>query len=64
MERRFCFDATKVEANASLEFLRTRFTVEAHLAIQFVVGEAQAAGVPESESLPADLPEVDLQEIA
>jgi hypothetical protein len=60
----FYFDATKVEANTSLDSVRLRFTVEAHLEKPFAEGEAQAAGVPEPDSLSAGLPEVDLREIA
>ncbi len=61
------FDATKVEANASLDSVKPRFAVEAHLAQLFPdeqVKVAQAEVGPEPVPLPVDLPEADLQELA
>src|SRR3712207_6689924 len=62
------FDATKVEANASLDSLRPRFAVEAHLAHLFAGAEAdslapnvdeegQEAQLPWPAALPVELTE-------
>jgi transposase len=58
------FDATKVEANASVDSVKPRFAVEAHLAELFAEGGTQAAGAPEPEPLPVDLPEDALRGLA
>jgi transposase len=59
------FDATKVEANASVESLAPRFAVEAHLERLFTVEEPQSE-VPEAmpDPLPVELSEDAFQELA
>ncbi len=57
------FDATKVEANASLDSVAPRFAVEAHLSELFAK-EVPQEDLPRPDALTADLPEADLREIA
>ena len=57
------FDATKVEANASLDSVAPRFAVEAHLSELFAK-EVPQEDLPRPDALSADLPEADLREIA
>ncbi len=59
------FDATKVEANASLDSVKPHFAVEAHLT-QLFQGDATAveAEVAEPEPLPARASQTDLEELA
>ena len=60
------FDATKAEANASLDSVSPRFAVEAHLGELFA-GQTVRAGddeVPQPEPLPVDRPEDALNELA
>ncbi len=58
------FDATKVEANASLDSVKPRFAVEAHLAELFAQEVTQFEDTLEPERLPVDLSEDALQELA
>ncbi len=59
-------DATKVEANASVDSVLPRFAVEAHLSELFTdqgpIAEVQKSSPP--EPLPVALPETDRQELA
>ncbi len=63
------FDATKVKANASLDSVKPRFAVEAHLAALFPDEQVElAATVEDQEAAPQllhdDLPEAVLEELA
>ena len=62
--RELYFDATKVEANASLDSIAPRFAVEAHLGELFSEQKDQADNGVQPEPLPVDLPEDALQELA
>lgn len=59
------FDATKVEANASLDSVGARFAIEAHLAELFSEQADQTPddGEPPPRPLPIDLPDAVLQEL-
>src|SRR6266446_9787933 len=64
------FDATKVEANASMASVKPRFAVEAHLAHLFAeeecsqVGQEIAPEKPAPPLLPTPLPETQQEELA
>jgi hypothetical protein len=64
------FDATKVEANASMASVKPRFAVEAHLAHLFAeeecsqVGQEIAPEKPAPPLLPTTLPETQQEELA
>src|SRR5215211_5651027 len=54
--RELYFDATQVEANASLDSIAPRFAVEAHLGELFADDDADEPGPAEAESQPIELP--------
>lgn len=60
------FDATKIEANASVESLAPRFAIEAHLQNLFTDEESQAEVSPEAvpDLLPVELSQDAFQELA
>ncbi len=63
--RELYFDATKVEANASLDSVKPRFAVEAHLT-QLFAGDAKAAeaDIVEPQALPVFASDAELEERA
>ncbi len=62
--RELYFDATKVDANASLDSMAPRFAVEAHLGELFPKGTATVEATPGPELLQTDLPEDILAELS
>ncbi len=58
------FDATKVEANASLDSVEPRFAVEAHLSELFAEDATRVELRQEPDALPVHLDEADLRELA